>query len=201
MLADLGCGMAQGYLINPPVPGSELPGAWNGGGVRSFEHGTAADMKLGIRHQLWALFGLFLLTGATVLCSTRSRNTSARQSLLALRGESLLGLREIKSVSDAYGLDVVDTTFRTRNYLITWEDGEAVLDAARVRIDRSWASLARLPRTPEEERTSAPPRRNASPPTRRWTNCTQSWPARTSTRSGASPTRACIPRSMRSPCG
>jgi len=26
-----------------------------------------ATMKLGIRHQLWILFGLFLLTGATVL--------------------------------------------------------------------------------------------------------------------------------------
>jgi len=75
----------------------------------------------------------------------------ARQSLLALRGESLLGLREIKSVSDAYGLDVVDTTFRTRNYLITWEEGEANIDAARSRIDRSWDSLAELPRTPDEE--------------------------------------------------
>ena len=108
-------------------------------------------MKLGIRHQLWALFGLFLLTGATVLVVDEVSQYQARQSLLALRGESLLGLREIKSVSDAYGLDVVDTTFRARNYLITWEEGEAVLDAARVRIDSSWASLARLPRTPEEE--------------------------------------------------
>jgi PAS domain S-box-containing protein len=107
-------------------------------------------VKLGIRHQLWALFGLFLLTGATVLVLDEVSQYQARQSLLALRGQSLLGLREIKSVSDAYGLDVVDTTFRTRNYLIAWEEGEAVIDAARVRIDKSWASLARLPRTPEE---------------------------------------------------
>ncbi|HEU0307086.1 MAG TPA: ATP-binding protein, partial [Lysobacter sp.] len=108
-------------------------------------------MRLGIRHQLWALFGLFLLTGATVLVLDEVAQYQARRSLLALRGESLLGLREIKAVSDAYGLDVVDTTFRTRNYLITWEEGEAVIDAARVRIDKSWASLTRLPRSPEEE--------------------------------------------------
>ncbi len=108
-------------------------------------------MKLGIRHQLWFLFGLFLLTGATVLVVDEVAQYRARQSLLALRSESLLGLREIKAVSDAYGLDVVDTTFRTRNYLIGWDEARATLAGARQRIDRSWAALARLERTPEEE--------------------------------------------------
>ncbi|HEY1141493.1 MAG TPA: ATP-binding protein [Lysobacter sp.] len=108
-------------------------------------------MKLGIRHQLWILFGLFLLTGATVLVVDEIAQYQARQSLLALRGQSLLALREIKSVSDAYGLDVVDTTFRTRNYLITWQEGEAAADAARQRIDNSWAALASVPRTPQED--------------------------------------------------
>jgi len=108
-------------------------------------------MKLGIRQQLWLLFGLFLLTGGTVLVLDEIAQYQARQSLLALRGQSLLGLRELKSVSDAYGLDVVDTTFRTRNYLITWEEAVATLDNARVRIDRSWSVLARVPHTPEEQ--------------------------------------------------
>ncbi|HEV8693827.1 MAG TPA: PAS domain S-box protein, partial [Lysobacter sp.] len=107
--------------------------------------------RLGIRHQLWALFGLFLLTGATVLVVDEIAQYRARQSLLALRGESLLALREIKAVSDAYGLDVVDTTFRARNYLVSWEEGVATIDAARAKVERSWASLQRLPRTPEEE--------------------------------------------------
>jgi signal transduction histidine kinase/CheY-like chemotaxis protein/HPt (histidine-containing phosphotransfer) domain-containing protein len=107
-------------------------------------------MKLGIRHQLWLLFGLFLLTGATVLVVDEIAQYRARQSLLSLRGDALLSLREIKSVSDAYGLDVVDTTFRTRNYLITWDEALATLDAARTRADRSWAAIARLPHTPEE---------------------------------------------------
>ena len=50
-------------------------------------------MKLGIRHQLWILFGLFLLTGATVLVVDEIGQYQARQSLLALRGQSLLALR------------------------------------------------------------------------------------------------------------
>ena len=106
--------------------------------------------RLGIRHQLWALFGLFLLTGATVLVVDELAQYRARQSLLALRGESLLGLRQIKRVSDGYGLDMVDTVFRTRNYLITWDEGLASVDGARRKIDEAWGTLATLPRTPEE---------------------------------------------------
>ena len=108
-------------------------------------------LKFGIRHQLWALFGLFLLTGATVLMLDEVAQYRARQSLLSLRGESLLGMREIKQVSDAYGLDVIGTTFRTRNYLIGWNEGVAAIDNARVKIDTGWTALQHLPRTPEEE--------------------------------------------------
>lgn len=107
--------------------------------------------RLGIRHQLWALFGLFLLTGATVLVVDEIAQHRARESLLALRGESLLALHELKRVSDAYGLDVVDTAFRTRNGLIAWEEGVGTIDAARTRIDRGWDILRRLPRSAEEE--------------------------------------------------
>ncbi|GAB3387338.1 hybrid sensor histidine kinase/response regulator [Lysobacter fragariae] len=108
-------------------------------------------MKFGIRHQLWALFGLFLFTGATVLVLDEVAQYRARESLLELRGQSLLSLREFKTVSDAYGLEVSGATFRTRNYLIGWDEGIASLDAARQRIDTSWKALEHLPRTPQEQ--------------------------------------------------
>lgn len=107
---------------------------------------------LSIRRQLWALFGLLLLTGATVLVIDEVAQYRARESLLSLRNDSLRGLRRIKMVSDAYGLDVVDTTFRVRNDLVPWREGVATIDGARKRIDESWAVLERLPRTAEEER-------------------------------------------------
>src|SRR5688572_4587526 len=106
---------------------------------------------LSIRHQLWALFGLFLLTGAAVLTIDEVAQYRARQSLLTLNDDSLQRLRRIKRVSDGYGLDIVDTTFRTRNYLITWNQGVAVVDAARKRIDANWAELASMPRDPEQQ--------------------------------------------------
>lgn len=107
--------------------------------------------SLSIRRQLWALFGLLLLTGATVLVIDEIAQYRARESLLTLRDDSLRSLRRIKMVSDAYGLDVVDTTFRVRNNLVPWREGVATIDEARERIDESWTVLAQLPRTPEEQ--------------------------------------------------
>jgi signal transduction histidine kinase/CheY-like chemotaxis protein/HPt (histidine-containing phosphotransfer) domain-containing protein len=107
--------------------------------------------KLSIRHQLWALFGLFLLTGATVLVIDEIAQYRARASLLSLNNDSLQRLRLFKAVSDGYGLDIVDTTTRVRHGLMRWEDGVAAVDRARVNIDRNWQVLDRMPRTARQK--------------------------------------------------
>jgi len=107
--------------------------------------------SLSIRHQLWALFGLFLLTGATVLVLDEIAQYRARESLQAMKDESLQRMRRLKAVSDGYGLDIADTTFRVRNSLMTWNAGIATVDAARARIDRDWHVLAAMPRSPAQQ--------------------------------------------------
>ncbi len=104
----------------------------------------------GIRLQLLGLFGLLLLTGAGVLGLDEIERRQNQQALQELKDESLAGLRRIKAVSDAYGLDIVDTTFRVRNDLISWEEGVQVVDNARLRIREHWAALEKLPQTPEQ---------------------------------------------------
>jgi two-component system, NarL family, sensor histidine kinase EvgS len=106
---------------------------------------------LSMRQQLWGLFGLFLLTGATVLVIDEVAQYRARASLQAMKDDSLQRMRLIKDVSDGYSQGVVDTTFKARNYLITWKEGVARLDAARARIDASWRALEPLPRTPRQQ--------------------------------------------------
>ncbi|WP_146907598.1 ATP-binding protein [Arenimonas daejeonensis] len=106
--------------------------------------------KFGIRLQLLGLFGLLLLTGAGVLALDEIERQRNQQALQQLKDESLAGLRRIKAVSDAYGLDIVDTTFRVRNDLIAWEEGVQVVDNARLRIREHWAALEKLPQTPEQ---------------------------------------------------
>lgn len=104
-----------------------------------------------MRQQLWGLFGLFLLAGAMVLVIDEFVQYRQRESLETLRDNSLQRLRHLKAVSDGYGLDVVDTTFRVRNNLMTWEEGVATIDAAREKIDRSWRALKSMPRSPEQQ--------------------------------------------------
>ncbi|KGM54042.1 hypothetical protein N800_05570 [Lysobacter daejeonensis GH1-9] len=96
------------------------------------------------------MFGLFLLTGVSVLVIDEVAQYRARQSLLILKDDSLRRMAVLKRVSDAYGLDIVDTTFRVRNHLIPWREGVATVDAARVHIDGEWALLAALPQDERE---------------------------------------------------
>lgn len=103
-----------------------------------------------IRRQVWAVFALFLLTALGVVVLDEIGQHRSRQSLQMLKDHSLLGLRRIKIVSDAYGLDLVDTTFRVRNGLMTSERGVAVVDAARERIDGAWSELSTMPHEPGE---------------------------------------------------
>ena len=104
----------------------------------------------GIRMQLLGLFGLLLATGAGVLALDEYERRQNQQTLLELKDDSLSALRRTKAVSDAYGLDIVDTTFRVRNYLISWEEGVQVVDNARLRIREHWAALERMPHTEEQ---------------------------------------------------
>ena len=77
--------------------------------------------RLGIRHQLLGLFGLFLLTGALVVVADEVGQHFAQRSMESMRDDVLVGMRRIRRLSDAYGSEMVGVTFRTRNYLIDWE--------------------------------------------------------------------------------
>lgn len=104
-----------------------------------------------IRLQLLGLFGLMLLTGGLVLALDELERQRNQQAMAELKDVSLAGLGAIKSVSDAYGLDITDTTFRVRNGLLSWDAGVAMIDAARQRIDEDWATLAVLSRSESQE--------------------------------------------------
>ena len=106
--------------------------------------------KFGIRHQLLGLFGLFLLTGALVLVLDEIGQYSARQSLVAMRDDVLSGMRRIRRLSDAYSQDLVNTSFRTRNYLTSWDEGLAVLGRAKATTEAEWTALQETDLGPED---------------------------------------------------
>ncbi|MGH8029628.1 MAG: ATP-binding protein, partial [Arenimonas sp.] len=103
-----------------------------------------------IRRQLIGLFGLMLFAGVTVLAFDEWERNATTQVLQSLKDESLTRLRRIKAISDAYALDYVDTTFRVRNDLISWEEGIQVVDNARMRIDAHWRALEVVPQDAQQ---------------------------------------------------
>ncbi|HMB42849.1 MAG TPA: PAS domain S-box protein, partial [Luteimonas sp.] len=100
---------------------------------------------LSIRRQLLGLFALLVLASTVVLILDEWQRRDNAEALQQMKEQSLGSFRLIKSVSDAYGQDYVDTTFRVRNYLISWDDGVRVVDDAHARIDRDWRQLSQIP--------------------------------------------------------
>jgi len=108
------------------------------------------EKTFSIRKQLLGLFSLMVFAFAGLLLLDeweRQKNTAALEQL---KDDSLSSLRRIKAVSDAYGLDVVDTTFRVRNYLISWEEGVQVVDSANLRIKEHWKALLQSQKNAEQ---------------------------------------------------
>ncbi|TCO41088.1 sensor histidine kinase [Dokdonella fugitiva] len=106
--------------------------------------------RVRIRVQLQALFGLLLLTGFTVLVLDEINQRSDVATFQRVQQQSLAGLRLAKSISDAYGLDIVSAVFRVRNNLMGWEQGVEVVEGARRAIDRDWKELVASELPPEQ---------------------------------------------------
>lgn len=102
---------------------------------------SAGLFTLSIRQQLLGLFGLLLATGVTVLVLDTINERATIATITRVREDSLAGMRYVKSISDAYGMDVVDTAFRVRNGLMGWDQGVEVLDRASDRIQDQWDKL------------------------------------------------------------
>jgi PAS domain S-box-containing protein len=101
--------------------------------------------RLGIRHQLLGLFGLFLLTGALVVTVDEVGQHYAQRSMEAMRDDVLVGMRRIRRLADAYGTEMVGVTFRTRNYLIDWDQAGQRIGQAQATMDREWRALQAMP--------------------------------------------------------
>lgn len=105
---------------------------------------------LSIRQQLLGLFGLLLIASVVVLLLDEWERRNNAEALRQLKEQSLDSLRLIKSVSDAYGLDYISTTFRVRNYLISWDDGVHAVDTASAHIHVDWQSLSDNPQSAQQ---------------------------------------------------
>ena len=76
-------------------------------------------------------------------------------AMLAIHDERVVPLEELKFVSDAYAIDIVDTTHRVASGLLSWAEAETRVHAAREVIDEHWDTYRAGNLTAEESEIAA----------------------------------------------
>jgi len=109
------------------------------------------DLRLSIRLQLLAMFGLLVVTVVGILALDEYSQSRTRAALDHLKGQSLEGLRRSMAVSDVYGIDVIDTVFKVRNNLMGWEQAQSIVERAALRVELHWKDLLLLDRSVEQQ--------------------------------------------------
>jgi len=77
--------------------------------------------------------------GAAILALRGLQHDAA--VLTGLQHDVVVPLRDLKRLSDAYAVSVVDASHKMRNGGFSWEEGAAALSDARQVIDAAWAGL------------------------------------------------------------
>lgn len=95
-----------------------------------------------VRRQLLLLFGVMLVAAGAVLALDAYYQRDHAATLNRVYDNALGGQRNVKALADAYGITVIDTTFKVRNGLMTFADGAEAIDRARRRSHQAFTALA-----------------------------------------------------------
>ncbi|MEH3040339.1 MAG: methyl-accepting chemotaxis protein [Sphingomonas paucimobilis] len=72
------------------------------------------------------------------------------RSMTSIYDDRIVPLRQLKKVSDAYGLNVVDTTHQLRARKLNWQQASSRIDTADQIVREQWSAYMRTSQTPEE---------------------------------------------------
>jgi methyl-accepting chemotaxis protein len=97
---------------------------------------------------------LSVITAGAILTSVWSlhKNEQVVQTILADR---IIPLRDLKTISDAYAVDIVDTTHKVRGGSLTFEQGIGKIKDSLETIDERWAAYLATHLTQEEKKLVA----------------------------------------------
>lgn len=94
-----------------------------------------------VRRQLVLLFGVMIVAAACVLVADEWYQRNHEATLTRLYDNALGGQSNVKTLTDAYGIDVVGITFKVRNGLMDFDTGVAGVRQARQRIGQAFSAL------------------------------------------------------------
>jgi len=75
----------------------------------------------------------------------------SNERLATVYQDRVIPLQQLKVMADMYAVNIVDASHKVRNGNMTWEEGEASVDAALKQVDTQWKAYAATYLVPEEK--------------------------------------------------
>ncbi len=99
---------------------------------------------------------IFLLLVAVGIGLLGLRSTqSVSQGLETVYKDRVIPLQQLKTISDLYAVNIVDTTHKLRNGNISWDEANGNIDSALSQIDSLWKAYTSTKLTADEEKLVA----------------------------------------------
>ena len=91
-----------------------------------------------------------IIIGIIGIYGERNLNT-VNDSVKTVYNESVIPLKELKTISDMYAVDIVDATHKMRNGNTSWETGRRNIKKAKDEIDQNWKTYTTTYMAAEEK--------------------------------------------------
>jgi len=107
-------------------------------------------LKSSIKVQLLAVLAVLGVTLFLTNVAAWWGQTRASASLETIYRDRVVPLRDLKDISDAYAVSIVDATHKVRSREFSWSEGAQAVSSASTRIDKLWRSYTATFMTEEE---------------------------------------------------
>ena len=77
------------------------------------------------------------------------------KNVLSIYNDRVLPLKQLKVISDAYAVSIVDCSHKVRNGNITWQAAIPVMEEAQQNIEENWKAYLKTYLTPNEKETAS----------------------------------------------
>ncbi|OKP79280.1 hypothetical protein BTE77_08215 [Ensifer adhaerens] len=104
-----------------------------------------------IKARLLVCLSLLAVAMLVMIVTAFSALTSISKRTESIVADRLLPVDHLKTVSDMYAVEIVDTTHKVRSGALDWAAGAKAIDTALATIDTRWRTYEATRLTPEEK--------------------------------------------------
>jgi methyl-accepting chemotaxis protein/methyl-accepting chemotaxis protein-1 (serine sensor receptor) len=106
---------------------------------------------LSIRQKLYGLLSALILMAIVMTALGLGGMYQVKEGLRTVYEDRVVALRQLKTVSDLYAVNIVDTAHKARNRTMTFEEALISVKEARSSLQKEWTNYMSTYLTPEEK--------------------------------------------------